>query len=228
MTALTTNSNLASMYEQANAFLNLDQTARAKSDWFTSFRDDKDVRSFFKKKSVLAKGTSLQDAVIAQIAHTVISCVEDGEPDVAPTGSEVNKLKKSAADLAAKLSAAHASWLIPEARTRVLQEPLRKLQTMPSVIPAHSAGRLPMNERRIFILRLAHAICGICDDIPIRFITAATARAWEETTERQVREVLTATEKASIRALAEADRRNFAEAENATHLAVSRAKPHRS
>lgn len=211
------------MYEQSNAFLNLDQTARAKSDWFTRFRDDKDVRSFFKKKSVLAKGTSLQVAVIAQIAHAVISCVEDGEPDAAPTGSEVNKLKKSAADLATKLSLAHTSWLIPEARRRGFQEPLRKLQTMPSVVPARSAGRLPMTERRTFILRLALAICEISDDIPIRFITAATARAWEETTERQVREVLTATEKASIRALVEANRREFAESENATHLAVSRA-----
>jgi hypothetical protein len=211
------------MYGQATAFLNLDQTARAKSVWFTSFRDDKDVRYFFKKKSVLAEGTSLQVAVIAQIAHAVVSCVEDGEPDVAPTGSDVNKLKKSAADLAATLNSAHTSWLIPEARTRGFQEPLRKLQTMPSIVPPRSAGRLPMTERRTFILRLAHTICEISDDIPIRFITAATARAWEETTERQVRDVLTATEKASIRALVETNRRNLADSENATHLAVSRA-----
>ncbi|WP_322054455.1 hypothetical protein [Paraburkholderia bannensis] len=223
MTTLTTNSNLASMYEQATDFLKLDQAARAQSVWFTSFRDDKDVRYFFKKKSILAKGTSLQVAVIAQIAHAVVSCVEDGEPDVAPTGSEVNKLKKSAADLATQLSSARAFWLIPEARTRGFQEPLRKLQTMPSIVPARSAGRLPMTERRTFILRLAHALCEISDDIPIRFITAATARAWEETTERQVRDVLTAAEKVSIRALVEANRRNLAESENAAHLALSRA-----
>ncbi|WP_322007602.1 hypothetical protein [Paraburkholderia tropica] len=223
MTTLTTNSNLASMYGQATDFLKLDQSARAQSVWFASFRDDKDVRYFFKKKSILDKGKGLQVAVIAQIAHAVVSCVEDGEPDVAPTGSEVNKLKKSAADLATQLSSARASWLIPEARTRGFQEPLRKLQTMPSIVPARSAGRLPMTERRTFILRLAHALCEISDDIPIRFITAATARAWEETTERQVRDVLTAAEKASIRTHVEANRRNLAESENAAHLALSRA-----
>jgi hypothetical protein len=149
--------------------------------------------------------------------------VDDGGPDVAPNGSEVNTLKKSAADLATKLSSAHTSWLNPDARTRGFQEPLRKFQTMPSIVPARSAGRLPMTERRTLILRLAHAICEISDDIPIRFITAATARAWEETTERQVRDVLTAAEKASIQALVEANRRNPTESENATHLAVSRA-----
>ncbi|VWC76066.1 hypothetical protein BLA39750_00879 [Burkholderia lata] len=223
MTTLTTNSNLASMYEQAGVFLNLDQAARAQSAWFKSFRDDKDVRSFFKKKSVLAKGTSLQVAVIAQIAHVVVSCIEDGEPDLAPTGSEVRELMKSATELATKLNSARPSWLIPEVRTRGFQEPLRKLQATPSIVPARTAGRLPMTQRRTFILRLAHAICEISDEIPVRFITAATARAWEETTERQVREVLTAEERDSIRALVKVKRRNLVDSENTAHLAVSRA-----
>ena len=223
MTTLTTNSNLALMYEQASAFLNLDQAARAQSDWFTSFRDDKDVRSFFKKKAVLAKGTSLQVAVIAQVAHAVVDCIEDGEPDLAPTGSEVRDLMKSATDLATRLTSAPTSWLIPDVRTRGFQEPLRKLQTMPSIVPARTAGRLPMTQRRTFILRLAHAIYEACGEIPIRLITAVAARAWEETTERQVYDVLTADERDNIRALVEAKRRNQAESENTAHLAVSRA-----
>jgi len=80
-----------------------------------------------------------------------------------------------------------------------------------------------MTQRRTFILRLAYAICEACGEIPIRLITAATARAWEETTERQVYDVLTADERDSIRALVEAKRRNQAESENTAHLAVSRA-----
>ncbi|HDR9317928.1 TPA: hypothetical protein QDB16_004472 [Burkholderia vietnamiensis] len=223
MTTLTTNSHLALMYGQASAFLNLDQAARAQSDWFKSFRDDKDVRSFFKKKAVLAKGLSLQVTVISQIARAIVDCIEDGEPDLAPTGSEVRDIMKSATDLATKLTAAPTSWLTPDARTRGFQEPLRKLQTMPSIVPARTAGRLPMTQRRTFILRLAHAICEACDEIPIRLITAAVARAWEETTERQVYDVLTADERDSIRALVEAKRRNQADSENTAFLAVRRA-----
>ncbi|MFM0551915.1 hypothetical protein P0D69_13210 [Paraburkholderia sediminicola] len=228
MTTLTTNSHLALMYEQANAFLNLDQAARAQSDWFRSFRDDKDVRSFFKKKKVLAKGISLQVTVISQIARAVVDCIEEGEPDLAPTGSEVRDIMKSATDLATKLTAAPTSWLTPDARTRGFQEPLRKLQTMPSIVPVRTAGRLPMTQRRTLILRLAHAICEACGEIPIRLITAAVARAWEETTERQVYEVLTADERDSIQALVEAKRRNQAESENTAHLAMSRASVVRS
>ncbi|SDC49193.1 hypothetical protein SAMN05421548_10799 [Paraburkholderia lycopersici] len=211
------------MYEQAGAFLNLDQAARAQSDWFRCFRDDKDFRSFFKKKKLLAKGTSLQVTVISQIARAIVDCIEEGEPDLAPTGSEVSDIMKSATDLATKLTAARPSWLTPDARTRSFQEPLRKLQTMPSVVPVRTAGRPPMTQRRTLIIRLAHAICEACDEIPIRVITAVVARAWEETLERQVYEVLTATERVSIRALVEAKRRNEADSENTAHLAMSRA-----
>ncbi|WP_321952111.1 hypothetical protein [Paraburkholderia bannensis] len=223
MTTLTTNSHLALMYAQANAFLNLDQAARAQSDWFESLRDDKDVRSFFKKKKLLAKGTSLQVAVISQIARAVVDCIEEGEPDIAPTGAEVRDIMKSATDLATKLTAAPPSWLTPDARTRGFQEPLRKLQTMPSTVPVRTAGRLPMTQRRTLILRLAHAICEACGEIPVRLITAVVARAWEETLERQVYEVLTAAERDSIRARVEAKRRSQADSENAAHLAMSRA-----
>jgi hypothetical protein len=222
MTTLTTNSHLALMYEQASAFLNLDQAARGQSDWFRSFRDDKDVRSFFKKK-LLAKGTGLQVTVISQIARAVVDCIEEGEPDLAPTGSEVRDIMKSATDLATKLTAAPSSWLTPGARTRGFQEPLRTLQTMPSIVPARTAGRLPMTQRRTLILRLAHSICEVCDEIPIRLITAVVARAWEETLERQVYEVLTAAERDSIRALVDSKRRNQADSENTAHLAISRA-----
>lgn len=223
MTTLTTNSHLALMYEQASAFLKLDQAARAQSDWFRSFRADKDVRSLFKKKKVLAKGTSLQVTVISQIARAVVDCMEEGEPDLAPTGSEVRDIMKSATDLATRLTAAPTSWLTPDARTRGFQEPLRKLQTMPSIVPVRTAGRLPMTQRRTLILRLAHAICEACDEIPIRLITAVVARVWEETLERQIYEVLTAAERDSIRALVEAKRRNQADSENTAHLAISRA-----
>jgi hypothetical protein len=228
MTTLTTNSHLALMYEQASAFLNVDQAARAQSDWFRSFRDDKDVRSFFKKKKVLAKGTSLQVTVISQIARAIVDCIEEGEPDLAPTGSEVRDIMKSATDLATKLTAAPTSWLTPDARTRGFQEPLRKLQTMPSIVPVRTAGRLPMTQRRTLIIRLAHAICEACDEIPIRVITAVVARAWEETLERQVYDVLTAVERVGIRALVEAKRRNQADVENTAHLALSRASVSRN
>ncbi|MGP8434960.1 hypothetical protein ACT2FY_24295 [Paraburkholderia fungorum] len=228
MTTLTTNLRLASMYEQASAFLNLDQAARAQSDWFKSFRDDKDVRSFFKKKKLLAKGTSLQVTVISQVARAIVECIEEGEPDLAPTGSEVNDIMKSATDLATKLTAARPSWLAPGARTRGFQESLRTLQTMPSIVPPRTAGRLPMTQRRTLIIRLAHAICEACDEIPIRVITAVVARAWEETLERQVYDVLTAIERVSIRALVQAKRRNQADVENTVHLALSRASVPRS
>ncbi|MCE4543039.1 MULTISPECIES: hypothetical protein [unclassified Caballeronia] len=223
MTTLTTSSHLALMYKQASDFLNLDQAARARSDWFRSFRDDKDVRGFFTKKKLLAQGTGLQVTVISQIARAIVDCIEEGEQDLAPTGSEVRDIMKSATDLATKLTAAHSSWLTPDARTRGFQEPLRKLQTMPSIVPVRTAGRLPMTQRRTLILRLAHAICEACDEIPVRLITAVVARAWEETLERQVYDVLTAAERVSIRVLVEAKRRNQADSENTAHLVISRA-----
>jgi len=222
MDVLTTNPCLDAVYREAGLFLNQDQTGRAESNWFKSFRDDVDVRSFF-RKSVFSKGTSLQIAIVAQVAHAYVACVEDDETDLAPTGSEVRDLVKSATDLESKLDAARPSWLIPEARSKGFREPLRKLRAMPSTVPPRTSGRIPLVKRRTFVLRLAQAIYELADEFPVRFITAATVRAWEETTERQIRDILTAGEREAIRTRVESKRRSVADSENAAHLVLSRA-----
>jgi len=218
----TTNSNLDSVYREAGLFLNLEQAARADSEWFKSFRDDVDVRSFF-RKSILSKATSLQVTVVAQVAHAYVACVENGDVELGPTGSEVRELMKSATDLESKLDAARPSWLIPDAHAKDFREPLRKLRKMPSKVPPRTSGRLPLIQRRTFVLCLAQAICEIVDEFPVRFIAAATVRAWEETTERQIRDILTVGERDAIRLRVKAKRQSIADSENVAHLALSRA-----
>ncbi|WP_185714653.1 hypothetical protein [Burkholderia cenocepacia] len=55
MSELETTEKLASTYREARHFLNLDQAARAESDWFKGFLTYPSVRSFF-RQSVFGKG----------------------------------------------------------------------------------------------------------------------------------------------------------------------------
>ncbi|OMR89921.1 hypothetical protein [Burkholderia pseudomallei] len=221
MAVLQTNQNLVSTYREARHFLNLDQSARADSDWFKSFLNHPDVRSFF-RKSVFAKGTILQVAAVTQVAAAYVSCVDNDTFDLPPTSAEVRGLIKSADDLESKLDAARPSWLqtdIPKS----FRGPLKSLREAASTVVPRSAGRPPLTQRRTFVLQLAQALYEMADQIPIRFIATAAARVWEDTTDRQVREILTDEQRSSIKRQTETKRRQVADSENTAHLLLNRA-----
>jgi hypothetical protein len=221
MAVLQTNETLASTCREARHFLNLDQSARAESEWFKSFLIHPYVRSFF-KDSVFQKGTVLQVAAITQVALAYLSCVENDPMDVPPTSTELRGLIKSADDLESRLDAAAPSWL-PSGIPRSFQGPLKGLRDATSTVEPRSPGRPPIVQRRAFVLQLAQALFEMSGQIPTRFIATAAARVWEDTDDRGVRKILTAEQRNSIMRQADAKRRQMADSENEAHLLLKRA-----
>jgi hypothetical protein len=221
MTILETNEKLASTYSEARHFLNLDQSARAESDWFKSFLTYPSVRSFF-KQSVFGKGTVLKVAAVTQIALAYVACVEGEPSDFPPTAAEIRRLMKKAAAFEAELVAETSSWL-PSDVERGFRAPMKNLRDAGSTVERRSAGRPPLSERRTFVLRLARALYEMCGDFPGKFIATVAARVWEDTEDRTVRKILTDEERDAIKRHVENNRRQVAESENAAHLLLNRA-----
>lgn len=212
--------DLAIAYEQARAFLALDTRQKAESDWFRSIRDDRDARTFF-SSTPLTKSTGFAVHVATLVAQAYVGCVESGEDELAPTGTEVRDLKVRARELEKELEAA-GSWLIQEARTREFREPLRKLGEYPSRLVPRTAGRRPLLGRRTFVLTLAESLYELTSTFPTKFLMATAVRAWEETSDRQIREVLTDDQRSSVVAVVHARRNASLASENATIRLINR------
>jgi hypothetical protein len=221
MAVLQTNQTLDSTCRKARHFLNLDQSARAESEWFKCFLIYPSVRSFF-KQSVFQKGTVLQVAAVTQVALAYVSCVESDPSDLPPTSTELRGLIKSADDLESRLDAAGPSWL-PSDISKSFRGPLKNLRHAASAVEPRSPGRPPIVQRRAFVLQLAQALYEMSGQIPTRFIATAAARVWEDTDDRGVRKILTDEQRSSIMRQADAKRRQVADSENAAHLLLSRA-----
>ncbi|MBS2128598.1 hypothetical protein KEX41_10280 [Burkholderia thailandensis] len=221
MAILETNEKLVETYREALYFLNLDQAARADSDWFKGFLTYPSVRSFF-RQSVFGKGTVLKVAAVTQIAHAYVACCEREPSGPLPTAAEVRGLMKKAAAFESELTAESSSWVPSELEKR-FRGPMKNLRDAASTVERRSAGRPAISERRIFVLHLARALYEMCGDFPGKFIATVAARVWEDTEDRTVRKILTDDERDAIKRHAENNRRQIAESENAAHLLLNRA-----
>ncbi|UIN20699.1 hypothetical protein [Herbaspirillum frisingense] len=205
---------------EAGNFLALEIRERASSEWFLSIQRSPDARTFF-KRTVLSKGVVLQVSAVTAVANSFLSCCGE-DVRIPPAKSEVDSLQHQAAALKSQLDKAGRSWLIPEARSQEFQVPLARLAEAPSTVAPRGAGRLPNLPRRSFVLHLAESLYGLVDDFPVRFIAGVAAQAWEETDERQVREILSNTEREKIKAQIQLKRKSAVSAEVDTHLLISR------
>ncbi|MCG5077820.1 hypothetical protein [Paraburkholderia tagetis] len=221
MTILETNERLAETYSEACYFLRLDQAARVDSDWFKGFVAYPSVRSFF-KQSVFGKGAVLQVAAVTQIAHAYVACFEREPSEPLPTAAAVRGLMRKAGAFESELAAESSSW-VPSELEKSFRGSLKSLRDAASTVERRSAGRPAFSERRIFVLHLARALYGMCDDFPGRFIATVAARVWEDTDDRTVRKILTDDERDAIKRHAAENRRLVAESENTTQLLLNRA-----
>ncbi|WP_244119137.1 hypothetical protein [Burkholderia gladioli] len=221
MSVLETTENLTSTYREASHFLNLDQAARAESDWFKSFLSYPSVRSFF-RQSVFGQGTVLQVAAVTQIALAFVACVE-GEPSFfPPTEADVRRLMKQANAFEAELAAESSAW-VPSDLEKSLRGQMKNLREVASTVKRRSAGRPAMNGRRTFVLHLARSLYAMVNDMPGKFIATVAARVWEDTDDRAVRRILSDDERAAIKQHVENTRRQTAESENLAHALLNRA-----
>lgn len=161
--------------------------------------------------------------VAEEVAKAYLACADLREEQIAPTGTQVRVLKATASALEMELDAA-GHWLIAEATSPAFRERLRQLQTMPSRVPPRTAGRLPAGKRRMFVLHLAESLYALGAEFPTKFLMVAAILAWEETSDRTIRLILTQEVKDAIAARAEATRSAGVASEDATHRLLSRVR----
>ncbi|KAA0080908.1 hypothetical protein CIW54_22850 [Paraburkholderia sp. T12-10] len=212
--------HLAHAYDEARAFLRMKPCAQAHSAWLSSIRDDRDSRSFFGGEPIRG-GTGFAIAVATLVAKAYIACAESGEEMPAPTVKQIEGLKACAGALELKLEEADG-WIVAGARCPEFREPLRRLVSAPSALMPRSAGRPPMLKRRQFVLSLAESLYELSGTFHVKLLMIAAIKGWEDTGERQIRDILTDTIKSSIISTVRARRASQIKSENATFALLNR------
>ncbi|WP_206996537.1 hypothetical protein [Trinickia mobilis] len=214
--------HLAHAYDEARGYLAMSPHAQAQSSWLKSIRDDRDTRTFFAGEAIRST-TGFAVAVAALVAKAYVVCVESGEEALAPTVKQVEGLKASASALASKLESA-GGWVVPDARRSEFREPLRRLASAPSTLAPRAVGRPPLLKRRQFVLSLAESLYELSATFPIKLLMIAAIKGWEDTGERQIRDILTETVRSSIASTVRARRAAQVGYENATFALLNRVK----
>ncbi|MFM0114595.1 hypothetical protein [Paraburkholderia nemoris] len=223
MTVLDTeNQHLSLALERAGQFLAQGPQQRAASDWLRHLREDRDSRTFF-NGNALRRSPMFAMKVAEEVAKAYLGCSDVREGQIAPTGTQVRALQATASALESELVAAGA-WLIADATGPAFREPLCQLQAMPSRVPPRTAGRLPVGKRRMFVLHLAESLYALGAEFPTKFLMVAAILAWEETSDRTIRLILTQEVRDAIAARAAATRAAGVASENATHRLLSRVR----
>ncbi|MBR8256325.1 hypothetical protein [Burkholderia ambifaria] len=221
MTVLDTeNQSLANALERARAFLALHPHQRAADGWYRYLHEDRDSRTFFDAKP-FRRTTMFSVRVAEEVAKAYLACANVPEERIAPTGSQVRAIQDTASALEAELDLA-GPWLIADGRSRAFRDPLRLLRAAPSRVPPRTAGRLPLGKRRAFVLRLAESLYALDAGFPTKFLMVATVLAWEETSDRTIRDILTSDMKAAIEARVATGRADRIASENVAHHLISR------
>ncbi|PMS15560.1 hypothetical protein C0Z18_26390 [Trinickia dabaoshanensis] len=211
--------HLAHAYDEARAFLAMSPHTQAQSAWLASIRDDRDTRKFFLGDAIRGS-TGFAVAVAVLVAKAYVVCAESGEETPTPTIKQIEGLKASASVLELKLGA--AEWVVPEARRPEFREPLRRLASAPSALAPRAAGRPPLLKRRQFVLSLAESLYELSATFDIKLLMIAAIKGWEDTGERQIRDILTETVRSSIVSAVRARRARQIESENATFALLNR------
>lgn len=172
--------------EDARAFLKLEPSAQAKSDWYKSIREDRDARSFFVGPFRTSVGFGV--AVARRVAQAYVDCVEDGEAEFGPTRKEADALKQAARTLDCQIE--RSPWVIEPAKSTSFRGPLKSLAEAPSTLPLRSSGRKPISDRRRFVVSLAQSIYHLTSGFHTGLLTVACLRGWENTDERRIRGIL--------------------------------------
>ena len=206
------NQTLADTIERAQAFLATQPQKRAADNWCRYLRDDRDSRTFF-DATPMTQSTVFGVKVAEAVARAYLACVEGQEAELAPTVAQVRKLQASASAFEADLDSA-GSWVIGDRTDPAFREPLSRICAAPSRVPPRSAGRLPLGDRRAFVL--------LSSSFPTKFLMVATVLAWEETSDRTIRSILTPAVRSTIAAQAASERVAGIASENATHHLISR------
>lgn len=211
------NPKLKHAIQQAGEFLNLAVNRRVTSSWCRYLRDDRDTRGFF-NEDPMRKSDMFGELVAVRTAEAYLSCGDGDVRHEAPTSLQIKAIRVAASSLEAQLEAS-ARWLIPGAQMPGFRDPLRELGETPSVIPPRTAGRPGMILRRAFVLCLAESLYDLTSTFPVKLLTVATSLGWEETGERQIRDILSNDTRVAIAGRARAKRAAEISSENATrHL----------
>ncbi|MBN3729540.1 hypothetical protein [Burkholderia sp. Tr-20390] len=216
----TDNQALADTVERAQAFLATPPQKRATDDWCRYLRDDRDSRTFF-DATPMTRSTVFSVKVAEAVAKAYLACAEAKDVEAAPTVAQVRKLQASAFAFEADLDSA-GSWVVADRSDPAFREPLRRICAAPSRVPPRAAGRLPLADRRAFVLHLAQSLYVLSGGFPTKFLMVAGVLAWEETSDRTIRQILTPAVRETIIAQAAIDRAASIAGENATHLLINR------
>ncbi|MET1535262.1 hypothetical protein [Burkholderia sola] len=221
MTVLATeNQSLAATIARAQAFLVMRAHEKAADGWHRYLRDDRDSRTFF-DATPMTRSTAFGVKVAEAVAKAYLACLEGKGNDLAPTVAQVRKLQASASAFEADLDSA-GPWVIGDGVDPAFREPLRRISTAPSRVPPRSAGRLPLGDRRAFVLQLAQSLYALGNSFPTKFLMVAAVLAWEETSDRSIRSILTPAVRETIVAQVVLERAASIASENATHHLISR------
>lgn len=214
------NPKLKRAVQDARAFLELPRKERAACAWCRYLREDRETRTFFTEDAMRKTGV-FSELVATRVAEAYVT-TESGEvEDCVPTSREIAAIKNAASSLRQQLDGA-GSWLVPTAKASTFREPLAELSETPSLIPPRSAGRPPLLRRRAFVLRLAESLYELCSSFPIKVLMVATALAWEETGERQIRDILSSEVRLAIIGRVTAARRAKTASDNVTRQLLDR------
>ncbi len=214
------NPKLQQTIQQAGEYLDLAVTLRVKSTWCRYLRDDRDTRGFF-NEDPMRKSDMFAEQIAACAAEAYLSCGGGGHEHAAPSSHQIKSIRIAAASLEAQLEAS-ARWIIPIAKAPGFREPLRELGETPSAIPPRAAGRPGLILRRAFVLRLAESLYDLTSTFPVKLLTVAAALGWEDTGERQIRDILSTDTRVAIAGRARARREAEISSENATRHLLAR------
>ncbi|CAG9268301.1 conserved hypothetical protein [Paraburkholderia unamae] len=214
------NPKLQHTIQQAGEYLDLAVNRRVTSAWCRYLRDDRDTRGFF-NEDPMRKSDMFTEQVAARAAEAYLSCGGGGYEHAVPNSQQIKSIRVAAASLEAQLEAS-ARWIIPGAKAPGFREPLRELGASPSAIPPRAAGRPGLILRRAFVLRLAESLYDLTSTFPVKVLTVATALGWEDTGERQIRDILSTDTRVAIAERARARRAAEISSENATRHLLAR------
>jgi len=189
------NETLLRTVEAARTFITLGNHQQVLSDWYKSIVEAREARSYFRGNPLRAS-YAFGVHVAFQMAMAYIECAAIKSYISPPSKKDMTALQTCAGQLSRHID--RASWVIPQARNSAFQTTLKTLKESPSQIEPRGPGRVAMVHRQRFVKTAAANLYSIDSRIHVGLITAATALAWEDISELQVREILTAEVRTNI------------------------------
>ncbi|MGF6537277.1 hypothetical protein [Paraburkholderia youngii] len=159
--------------------------------------------------------------VAEQVAKAYLACEGARDEEAAPTGRQVKAIRDKASALEAELESS-GPWVIAASDSSAFREPLHQLARNPSRVPPRTAGRLPLGMRRTFVLNLAESLYVLSAEFPTKLLMVATVLAWEETSDRTIRDILPTEVKETIAAKVRENRAARIVSENEAHSLIRR------